>query len=113
MSTTTVKVGKRGRYAGWWRVRDAIKAGLAFSNSTGTFRGGPTRTPEHALRGQLPTGYLASLHRADYIVWSYQTPIAWRTGNCWVTPDEHYSPTTRHHQGQTNTAICAIETDLT
>lgn len=106
-----VKVGKHGANAGWWRIRDAIKAGDAFENSSRTFRGVPTRTPEHALIGDLPRIYWRSVRMANYIVWSYETPIAWRVGGTWFTPDVDYSPTTRYHQNQANTAICALETE--
>lgn len=110
-----VKIGKHGANAGWWRIRNAIKAGDAFENSSRTFRGYPVNCePAQILRGELADGYwdAIQLGRPDYVVWSYETPIAWRVGGCWVTPDVDYSPTTRYHQGQVNTAICAIETEL-
>jgi hypothetical protein len=108
------KVAKRGPNAGWWRVRDAIKYGMQFENSSRTFRGSPvTCEPSQILRGELADGYwdAMQLGRPDYVVWSYETPIAWRVGGCWVTPDENYSPTTCYHQSQINTAICALETE--
>ena len=34
-----------------------------------------------------------------YVVWSYDTPIAWRTAHgAWVMPEAGYSNTTRHHK---------------
>jgi hypothetical protein len=41
------------------------------------------------------------IHRQqiDYIVWSYETPIAWHhKGNNWSMPDVEYSVTTSKHQ---------------
>jgi hypothetical protein len=39
-------------------------------------------------------------------VYSYQTPIGWRTGNGhWVIPNAHYSATTTGHQTLLRTAV--------
>lgn len=107
MSTTTVKVGKHGKNAGWWVVRDAIAAGRRFSNSVGSFRGGPGNAPMWRT-GQLPSEYETSAHHADYVVWSYRTPIAWHTDGEWVTPAVRYSVTTSNHQGQAFTAVSQL-----
>lgn len=69
-----------------------------------------------ALRGDTwtvgsPLGILPDYWRARlaadlgtdgrvYMVWSYQTPIAWYTEAGWVVPDAKYSVTTSHHQGR-------------
>lgn len=39
-------------------------------------------------------------NREVYVVWSYDTPIAWYTEAGWVVPDAKYSMTTSHHQGR-------------
>lgn len=98
-----VKIGKWGQSAGWWRIRDAIAAGEPFSNSSGSFRGGPGQL---AYPGRLSqVDWERGAAKADYVVWSYSTPIAWRTNGVWVTPAVKYSPTTSQHQGQAFTAI--------
>lgn len=52
--------------------------------------------------GRLPRvdEYFHSLSRAQYVVYSYDTPIAWVDENGEVRiPDEKYSITTSRHQG--------------
>jgi hypothetical protein len=107
MSYSHVRVTDDG-----WRIRDAIKAGNAFENSSRTFRGGPNGSVYPIATGELPAQFRPAITGADYIVWSYATPIAWCINGFWHTPDVKYSPTTSQHQGQVNTAICAIETEL-
>ena len=47
--------------------------------------------------------------RITYIVWSYNTPIAWRTiESKWVMPDVTYTRTTSKHQGKVATALSQI-----
>lgn len=104
---TKVKVAKHGRNAGWWVVRDAIKNGQEFSNSNRSWRGTQGNAPMWQT-GQLPSEYELSAHAADYVVWSYNTPIAWRVDGEWITPDCRYSVTTSYHQGRTFTAISQL-----
>lgn len=60
--------------------------------------------PNH---GQLPKEWATKLDESiqetqpskTYIVFSYQTPIAWLENNqTWTIPDVSYSTTTKHHQ---------------
>lgn len=56
---------------------------------------------------RLPAEYRDSVRFADYVVWSYETPIAWHltglsakvAGGEWVVPVDTYTPTTSHHIG--------------
>jgi hypothetical protein len=74
----------------------------------GNVRGGWYPTGE-GLRGtglgQLAPEHvkaLTSIKGPVYVVWSYQTPIAWRpAGGSWVDPGDRYSVTTPHHQSLT------------
>jgi len=57
--------------------------------------------------GQLPREHLDALiaaHKAGtvYVVFSYETPIAWYSehNNTWTIPNVKYSITTTQHQGQ-------------
>lgn len=110
------KVGKHGKYAGFQRIRDAIKEREPFRNSTGTFRGvyylaGMPGQRVHP--GRLPSGYIGTLmtpRLVDYVIYSYNTPIAWRwlDDGSWVTPATPYSTTTSHHQGQAFAAIASL-----
>lgn len=56
------------------------------------------------------TGYSWGVTAADYIVWSYRTPIAWRVGTHWLIPDIRYSATTSRHQALLRTAAHYLET---
>ncbi len=75
--------------------------------------------------GRLPVEYHDSYQRADYTVYSYNTPIAWHVPNRnegwklgngeaapaepgWVMPAEKYSVTTSKHQGRIFTAISQL-----
>lgn len=87
-----------------------------------------TRTPftASALKGIIPeTTYLArhdlgqlpQMHaevlladaasgRVDFIVYSYQTPIAWHSKDTgWEVPDHRYSVTTTRHQNVVRRAV--------
>ncbi len=46
-----------------------------------------------------------SHHIATYVVYSYNTPIAWTTETSWFMSGEKYSKTTNHHQSVIAAAI--------
>lgn len=49
--------------------------------------------------GQLPAEFRAlGVGSADYVIYSYETPIAWRIDGDWTVPDVRYSATTSRHQ---------------
>jgi hypothetical protein len=72
--------------------------------------------------GRLPAEYHASARRADYVVWSYATPIAWHVpasdhlmpegstayAGGWIMPDQSYSVTTGKQQGRIRTALSVL-----
>lgn len=58
--------------------------------------------------GRLDYSYRESVKRADYVVYSYSTPIAWHTPEGWVMPDVKYSPTTTTHQGKVSVALSVM-----
>lgn len=84
--TTIVTLGARsGEKSGWQHYAATLDAGLPFRTS-GDLCGAPVR-PGTTDPGRLDTEWRASLDRADYIVWSWWTPIAWRIpGEGWVIP---------------------------
>lgn len=43
--------------------------------------------------------------RIDYVVYSYGTPIAWRTSEAWYVVEQKFSVTTSKHQNFTRRAI--------
>ena len=62
--------------------------------------------------GQLPLEWHPSAKRACYMVYSYNTPIAWYVAwseNRWVVPDVKYSNTTTNHQGKITVALSVID----
>jgi hypothetical protein len=60
------------------------------------------------LTGRLSDEYRASVVEADYIVYSYGTPIAWHTPGGWFCPDESYSLTTSAHQHKIKEALAEL-----
>ena len=84
-----------------------LMAGQAFSNATGTFHG----TPFPVGKGRLPKEFEDSLNEADYVVYSYGTPIAWHVpaqGTLrarWIEPNVKYSQTTTAHQSRLSIAL--------
>lgn len=64
------------------------------------FSAGPLRgTTSYDGLGQLHPAYdVLAVSAADFIVYSYATPIAWCIGGRWVIPCEHYSAVTTRHQ---------------
>jgi hypothetical protein len=73
----------------------------------GSLRGAPVTCG--AETGRLPRQYHDSVRAADYVVWSYATPIAWHGPDGWVMPDETYSVTTSKQQGRIATALSVID----
>lgn len=94
----------------------AIADRVPFRNSGGTFHGRPVDVSDAyavSMCGRLPQEHCDALRdairngAADYVVWSYGTPIAWTGSAGDVVPDERYSPTTSGHQSITRTALTA------
>lgn len=77
-----------------------ISRAPAFIAARREFCAGPLRgTTSYDGLGQLHPAYDAlAVSAADFIVYSYATPIAWCIGGRWVVPCEHYpsAVTTRH-----------------
>lgn len=97
---------------GWWALRDILLALEPFQNSTKQFRGVDTRCDSAPPSvGRMPEPFSTqlrrkySIHRIDYIIYSYYTPIAYLAGGEWIIPDVTYSKTTTAHQGLVRTAI--------
>lgn len=108
---------------GWWQFTEPLRNLEAF-DTHGALRGMPGNATGWSL-GQLPGEYHDSVGRADYVVYSYNTPIAWHVPNRnigftlgdgtpapiepgWVMPQEKYSVTTSKHQGRIFTAISQL-----
>lgn len=98
----------RPRSDGWQGLLSLIKSNDEFRTSTDSFRGTHWNADSAKLpnRGQMPEhayNTLERLHRTrgiNYVVWSYQTPIAYRTTDgCWHIPNVRYSNTTSRQQG--------------
>lgn len=82
-------------------ARNYIAAREEFTSHTGSFSGRRHTPGRYVYTGHLP-GRLAGTETvgdADYIVFSYSTPIAWHLEDGWVVPPVSYSITTAKHQG--------------
>lgn len=102
----------------WWHFRPVLEERDEFK-TYGALHGGLQFIPMHMYDpcdcqgkplGSLDEKYRISAHHASYVVWSYDTPIAWYDPELkmWITPDEKYSITTSRHQGKIFTAISRI-----
>jgi hypothetical protein len=94
----------------WMDFRDTLRERESFSTS-GALRGvsGVARHVGYTL-GSLPSEYADSVPTADYVVYSYRTPIAWHMPSGeWVCPDTRYSVTTSRHQSKVRTAVTQLE----
>lgn len=79
-----------------------------FTNSTGSLRASRWSSQLAPPRGRLPSAEARQLRadRPSYVVWSYDTPIAWvDSGGSWVIPDVKYSTTTSKHQNLVRMAL--------
>jgi hypothetical protein len=92
--------------AGWWTFTAAIRDRVPFATSGALHGGLPNSTT-----GRLPADW-RNLYQtgADYVVYSYGTPIAWHrpADDLWIVPDEKYSQTTSRHQGIIGTVISQL-----
>ena len=101
--TAKAKITKQ---TSWLDLRDVLRDGAPFANSNRTFRGEAVTSP--VPTGRLDAEHVATLRTADFVVFSYGTPIAWRTADGWVCPDERYSVTTSCHQGKLRPALANL-----
>ena len=77
-----------------------LRTAAGFISAQREFQGSNLRgTKTFAGMGRLHRAYDAmAVSKADFIVYSYATPIAWCIGGAWVIPCESYSATTTKHQ---------------
>lgn len=85
-------------------IANAMRVGQAFATG-----GGLSSRTEFAGKGQLSLfddAELDELHESKYVVYSYDTPIAWiKPGGGWVKNMTFYSNTTSKHQHKIFDAI--------
>lgn len=103
--------------AGLWHItsRDDVllrsilrERAESFTLSTGNLRGAPkVRGPLSSL-GRLPADLHYSAVNSLYMVYSYETPIAWfdAIGDMWFVPCITYSTVTSRHLNLTSGALC-------
>lgn len=87
-------------------IRGIILRREEFKGSAMTGKSYPDGWPSLDTFGYLPRDFRERFERErdgvgiDYVVFSYDTPIAWhRIDWTWVRPEVKYSPTTSLHQG--------------
>lgn len=114
MSTRTRKTFRVNKDS-WMDLRDILKADEDFNPDSATLRGRKVTPDSDVTYGRLPEeirnllGYSIESGNIDYVIYSYQTPIAVRwTSGVWSEIDLKYSVTTSKHQGKVATAISQL-----
>lgn len=83
--------------------------GVAFTNSTHSLHGAPFEGAQWYTVGMLSGDdrdqFAADVESIDYLVYSYDTPIAWHTPAGWHLVSQKFSVTTSCHQGQVRRAM--------
>lgn len=80
-------------------ARHPIARREEFQSHTGNFHGREHTPGRYVYSGHLDGRIEAStLSSADYVVFSYSTPIAWHLPSGWVVPSVTYSISTSRHQ---------------
>lgn len=104
----------------WWEFRHFLHDRRPF-NTYGSLRGRtrPESSESGYLRSRSPAAaqlWQADQSKIDYVVYSYNTPIAWHVSNVnadgdgeWVYPVVRYSSTTSGQQTKIRTALEANE----
>ena len=94
------------------KLGEYSNSGRAWRNSSDSFRGQPMQPGERMDTGQMSGHELDEFNahmragRIEYVIRSYQTPIAYLVKSApgfasfWVQPDTGYSNTTRGHKGR-------------
>jgi hypothetical protein len=93
---------KHGKNSSWQEYARVLDNGDEFTTS-GAMEG--VKNPSPNDYGRLSQEWRKSFGGADYAVFSYATPIAWRTAGRWVIPADGYSTTTTAHQNKIRTAV--------
>jgi hypothetical protein len=91
---------------GWWEYVDVLKNRQPFATSGALWGSAAVRDA-----GRLPADWRNLFQTgADYVVYSYRTPIAWHRAadDLWIVPDEKYSMTTSRHQSLIGTAVSQL-----
>ena len=112
-STTSTTVSIRRDISA---LRDALRNRGDFAISTRNLRGQARLTLRYPLfTGRLPAEYSDSAQSADYVVFSYDTPIAWHLAGqdaerdeAWIVPGTPYSRTTTQHQTAVSDALYSL-----
>jgi hypothetical protein len=95
----------------WQQFIEPLKNLQPFT-TYGALRGNYYPNGAPTTYGRLPDGSWRFAERAAfiiYVVWSYETPIAWfDCGRGWAYPPERYSVTTSKHQGRIFAALSVL-----
>lgn len=104
----------RVRTDGWWVLRDILSTLEPFTTPTGSLYGERSQYVTSNY-GRLEEPYYGWLKQAvdqrqlEYVIYSYATPIAWRSNGVWTVPDVSYSLTTTKQQNKVRVAVAEIE----
>lgn len=74
--------------------------GRAYGQPNVRGEGNPDYVERGSLRSESARDTLAECRKAgiEYVIYSYSTPIAWKSGGVWYVVSEKFSPSTTKHQ---------------
>lgn len=96
----------------WTVLLDILRNDVEFNNDLASLRGRKQSYGAGRMTNPERRAFLESA--VSYVIYSYETPIAWRTQDgAWHVPDTRYSVTTSKHQGKVRTALQVLRNGAT
>lgn len=89
----------------WWELSPYIRSRENFTTHGALWGNEHVGAHQTLSIGQLKEEHRESVEAAEYIVYSYGTPIAWYGRDGWTMPDQKYSATTSAHQSKVRTCL--------
>lgn len=112
----------RSNSDGWWELRNLLRDGKPWHNTTRKFRGElwdkhSAQVPHGGRMSQADRNDMinvSKLYGIDYVVYSYATPVAYRDGRgIWHMPDAGYSMATKtKHLSNLRPAIAELQKEM-
>lgn len=95
----------------WTQFLAPMRANVDF-DTHGALKGRSKAIGEGVDFGRLPVEHRdMSLYNACFVVYSYGTPVAWKTFGVWYCPDVRYSVTTSKHMSRIRPCVDTLNAE--